>query len=289
MTKETTNYNKMILSDKIDIAINKIKNAEYLALKYTDFGFHLAFSGGKDSQVIYELCKMAGVKFKAVMNITTIDPPELLRFIRKNYSDVEFIRPELNFYKLILKKGMLPTRQARFCCQYLKEQSGAGTVTVIGIRKSESNRRKKREELEISHNNKKAYSNTLDQFNIDNENQVLCIKGKDKILFSPIIYWSEKDVWDFIKLRNLEYCSLYDTGYKRIGCIFCPMANVKAKRLDLINYPGIAKHIKKSIQSLRDKNIYMNFTDVDDTFNWWISNKNVTDYLECKKQIKLEL
>ena len=127
--------------NKVDKAIETIQKAESLALKYQDYGFHLAFSGGKDSQVIYELCKMAGVKFRPVMQVTTIDPPEVMRFIRKNYPDVILERPEINFYKLIVKKMGLPTRRMRYCCQYLKEQAGAGTVTIIGIRRAESNKR----------------------------------------------------------------------------------------------------------------------------------------------------
>lgn len=91
--------------NKIDQAILTIQKAEPLALKYQDYGFHLAFSGGKDSQVIYELCKMAGVKFRPVMQVTTLDPPELMRFVRKNYPDVILSRPDINFYNLIIKKN----------------------------------------------------------------------------------------------------------------------------------------------------------------------------------------
>lgn len=53
------------MNAKIRHSIELLRNSEELALKYNDFGFHLAFSGGKDSQVVYELAKMAGVKFKA--------------------------------------------------------------------------------------------------------------------------------------------------------------------------------------------------------------------------------
>lgn len=52
-----------MLQDKINLAIQTIQKYEKLALKYSSDGFHVAFSGGKDSQVIYELCRMAGVKF----------------------------------------------------------------------------------------------------------------------------------------------------------------------------------------------------------------------------------
>lgn len=59
---------------KIEHSVDLLKRAEKLALKMSPEGFHLAFSGGKDSQVLYYLAKMAGVKFKARMQVTTIDP-----------------------------------------------------------------------------------------------------------------------------------------------------------------------------------------------------------------------
>jgi phosphoadenosine phosphosulfate reductase len=99
---------------KIEKSILSIQKAEQMALKYNDFGFHVAFSGGKDSQVIYELCQMAGVKFKAFFYKTSVDPRELLSFIRENYPAVEWIKPKMTMYQLILKKGMLPLRSADF-------------------------------------------------------------------------------------------------------------------------------------------------------------------------------
>jgi phosphoadenosine phosphosulfate reductase len=275
------------LQIKVNKAIKTIQIAEPMALQYQDYGFHLAFSGGKDSQVIYELCKMAGVKFRPVMQVTTLDPPELMRFIRKNYPDVIMERPEINFYNLIIRKMALPTRRMRFCCAYLKEQAGAGTVTIIGIRRAESNKRAKRNELEISGH---KYSNSLDQFNIDNKNQVLCINGKDKILLSPIIDWSTSDVWNFIRGHNLEYCELYDHGYSRIGCMFCPMASVKTKIKDRKRYPRVEKMIKKSIQELVEKNNYGSIlnNDVDEIFNWWVSNDIIETY-KIKRELRIKL
>jgi phosphoadenosine phosphosulfate reductase len=271
----------MTLQDKIDHSIAIIQKMEKMALFYSKEGFHLAFSGGKDSQVIYELCKMAGVKFRAVMQVTTIDPPEVMRFIRKNYPDVIMERPKINFYKLIVKYQSLPTMMRRFCCKELKEQSGAGTVTILGIRKAESNKRAKRNELEISGH---KYSNSLDQFNIDNQNQVLCIKGKDKILLSPIIDWTNSDVWNFIRNNNIEYCELYDQGYRRIGCMFCPNCTVKSKQRDRRNYPGVEREIKKAIAKLCAMGKYADFNnDVDEIFNWWVSNISQAKYKGLKQ------
>lgn len=107
-------------------AIHFIRNAEKLALKMNERGFHVAFSGGKDSQVLLALVEMANVKHHAEMQVTSVDPPNLMRFVRKNYPQVKLNLPKRNMRQLILHKGMLPTRQARFCCSELKEQAGAG-------------------------------------------------------------------------------------------------------------------------------------------------------------------
>jgi len=230
---------------------------------------------------------MAGVKFKAVMSITTIDPPELMRFIRKNYPDVIFIRPEINFYDLIVKKKSLPTQKIRYCCQYLKEQAGINSVVMTGIRKAESNRRSKRNELEVSNY---KYSNTYDQFNIDFEDKAICVGGKDKIIFNPIIDWSNSDVWNFIRKNELEYCSLYDEGYHRIGCVFCPMASIKTKCKDRKRYPKIEAKIKASIKELVESNNYGNNLkgNIDDIFNWWVSNDSMAKYNGSLLQYKIE-
>lgn len=257
----------MNIKDKIKYSIATIQKAEAMALTFREYGFHLAFSGGKDSIVIHELCRMAGVKFRAFMSVTTLDPPELMKFIRTNYPALIMERPKINFFKLIEKKGMLPTRLTRYCYQVFKEQSGAGSVVITGIRKTESRARNTRNELELLNH---RYSNTLDQFNMDLESHVVCIKGKDKVIFNPIIYWTDQDVWDFIAYRNLPYCSLYDEGYKRIGCIFCPMSSKKTKAKDRLRYPKVEKAIKKSIQYLVDnKNFGKNFNyNTDLIFDW---------------------
>jgi phosphoadenosine phosphosulfate reductase len=278
----------MNLQEKINYSINLLKKAETLALNMHEDGFHLAFSGGKDSVVLYQLAQMSGVKFKAYMNVTTIDPPELLKFIRGNYPDVKFNLPEINFYQLIKKKMMLPLRQARYCCSYLKEQSGGGTCTLVGVRSAESARRSKRNEAEIAGH---KYSNTLDQFTIDLEQKHVCIKGKDKVIISPIFNWTDRDIWKFIKENNIPYCKLYNEGYSRIGCIFCPMASKKSKFYDRLRYPKIEKAIKKSIQYLIDKNNYMNKfgATADEIFDWWVSNESTKKYFGMlRNQLKIE-
>ncbi|MFR4036315.1 MAG: hypothetical protein ACLTZT_00090 [Butyricimonas faecalis] len=105
------------LSDKIFNSICLLRKMEKMALQYSPDGFHVAFSGGKDSQVIHELCRMAHVKFKAYFYQTSVDPPELLRFIRTNYPGVAWLKPEKTMFQLILQKKMLPLRNRRYCCE----------------------------------------------------------------------------------------------------------------------------------------------------------------------------
>jgi phosphoadenosine phosphosulfate reductase len=265
-----------------------MRKVEALALSMHPDGFHLAFSGGKDSIVLYRLAEIAGVKFKAHMQLTTIDPPELMRFVRHNYPDVEFHRPEINFYNLIKKKKMLPLRKVRYCCQYLKEQAGTGTVTLLGIRREESSQRAKRNEVEIS---ERKYSASFDQFNTDSEQRHVCIEGKDKFIISPILHWTHRDIWTFIRENNMPYCELYDKGYTRIGCMFCPMAGYRTKELDRRQYPGVELAIKKSIQYLIDNNHYFDKYDATagEVFDWWISNQSADRYFaDLRGQTKID-
>lgn len=262
----------MSLQSKIDYSIDLMRKCEPMALDFDpDNGFYLAFSGGKDSQVLYHLAKIAGVKFKAHMNLTSVDPPEVLKFVRMCYPEVELIKPRMSIYEMAKKKHIMPTRSLRWCCAEYKEMSGAGKVTLIGIRKQESTRRKKREEISTEIKGIRS-EETFDQWSEHQEKMITCVGGKDKILVSPIIHWTERDVWKFLNENRIEHCELYDQGYTRIGCILCPMANKKTKARDIKRYPYVKKRWLQTIQWLIDNGcIDHNFSDAETGFNWWIS------------------
>ena len=95
------------LPKKIARAISFFQMFEKAALGYRPEGYYLAFSGGKDSVAIYGLAKMAGVRFTAHYHLTTVDPPELVRFIRKDYPEVQVEKPELTMWELIVKNRSL--------------------------------------------------------------------------------------------------------------------------------------------------------------------------------------
>lgn len=223
--------------DKVQLAIKRIKAYE------PPEGYFLAFSGGKDSVVCKALCDMAGVKYDAHYNVTSVDPPELVRFV-KSFPDVHFDIPHdsdgkpVTMWNLIVKNG-LPLQQIRFCCKQLKEGSGEGRFTITGVRWAESTRRRMtRASLEIM-TGKKADGEYFDADDPDNQEKMMfrfCPMHHKKVL-NPIIDWEDDDVWEFIRKYNVRYCGLYDEGMARLGCIGCPMGTHARKEYEFSRWP----------------------------------------------------
>lgn len=101
----------------------------------------------------------------------------------------------------------------------------------------------------------------------------MCYKRR-KTLLNPIIDWEDSDVWDFIHKYKIPYCSLYDEGFQRLGCIGCPMARRKGREQQFTRWPKYKKAyfnaFEKMIQERIRKgkiSVWMNATDV---FNWWM-------------------
>lgn len=120
------------LQEKIQHSVELLRKSERLALAYdSEDGFYLAFSGGKDSQCLYHIASLAGVKFKAHMSLTSVDPPEVIRFVKKQYPDVNLVKPKKSIYQAAIDHQILPTMRVRWCCKEYKEGAGAGKVTLI--------------------------------------------------------------------------------------------------------------------------------------------------------------
>ena len=238
--------------NKIEVSIMRLREFE------PPEGYYLAFSGGKDSEVVYDLAVKSGVKFDAHFNVTTVDPPEVLKFIRENYPNVEWHYPDKNMYQLVIEKGY-PQRQSRFCCEELKEHGGEGRFVLTGIRAAESNKRAQRLMVE------------------------LCTKGLGKKFLHPIIDWSAwerkgkkgGEVWEYIQTSRLPYCKLYDEGFKRIGCVLCPMSSAKQAQKDLTRFPKIARAWRIAFEHLWNKHTEgtEKFPSPEVMWKRWLSRK----------------
>lgn len=212
-------------------------------------GYYLAFSGGKDSIVLKHLADRAGVKYDAHYNVTTIDPPELVRFIRAQHPDVIWERPEKAFLTRLVEKGF-PLRQGRWCCKEYKERGGSGRVVLTGIRAAESVRRGKRRMVET------------------------CMSDPSKRFVHPLIDWTETEIWSYIRRHVIPYCSLYDQGWKRIGCLFCPMRYYKRRQHEARIYPRYAAAFRKAFRRLHatGRESMQRWPDGDAMFDWWLGD-----------------
>lgn len=240
--------------DKVDKAILRLQTYE------PPEGYYLCFSGGKDSCVIKALADMAGVKYDAHYAVSSVDPPELVRFIKDKYPDVIFEIPKdrdgkpISMWTLIAKNTMPPTRIVRYCCGHLKENGGKGRLKVTGVRWDESARRKKshsevtfadkgshkvvESEMEPDDYEKTPQGGTV--LRLDNRENAriveMCYKDHTTLI-NPIIDWTTDEVWEFLKEYNVPYCCLYDEGFKRLGCIGCPMASRRMREYEFERWP----------------------------------------------------
>lgn len=268
--------------DMVEVAIERLKAFE------PKEGYYLAFSGGKDSVTVKTLADMAGVKYDAHYNVTSVDPPELVRFVQ-SFPDVIFDFPTdkngrvITMWNLIPTKRMPPTRKVRYCCADLKESRGEGRFVVTGVRKDESVRRKMtRGGLELG-KNKTAQREILDPDNPTPEMFYHCQQYYRKVL-NPIIDWTTDEVWEFIKEYKVRYCCLYDEGFTRLGCIGCPMGTVAQRMREFKRYPKYKENYIRAFQRMIDNNINKGVEQITPTgeqeMEWWLTGELPQEEIE---------
>jgi phosphoadenosine phosphosulfate reductase len=234
----------LFLKDRIDESI------EIMRFYEPPDGYFLAFSGGKDSIVLYAMAQLAGVKFDAHYHITTADPPELVKFIRKEYPSVAMDRSEWTMWTLIRHKGFPPTRIQRYCCTFLKEGGGEGRVVLTGVKKSDSTARRK--------------------------SQVYSCRKNGKVVIQPLLNWCDDEIWDYINANGMKYCELYDQGFARLGCIGCPMAGPKKQAAEFARWPKYrAMYIRafdKMLVARRERGLENKVigNTAEEVMAWWL-------------------
>lgn len=240
----------MLVEETLFGTVDKVKEAVAILRKYEPpEGYYVAFSGGKDSLCVYWLTKIAGVKCDYHYNFTTVDPPELVKFAR-TFEDVQIEHPGVDktMWALIIKHGIPPVRKIRYCCQELKESKAAGRLKVLGVREEESSKRKGRTVVEFG-------SPIGDAINI-------------------IYHWSEADVWEFIGCNLIDYCSLYDEGFSRLGCVGCPMGGAKKMLREFERWPLYKRAYLRAFDKMLKERSYREkdvpWETAQDVFDWWV-------------------
>lgn len=278
---------------KLEIAIQRLKSFE------PPEGYFLVSSGGKDSQCIYHLAKMAGVKFDAHYHVTSVDPPELIYFIREHYPDVFFDVPHdkngkrISMWSLIHNEKMPPTRIMRYCCAQLKETNGNGRMTVTGVRWAESARRKKNQgvavitgkpkttqkkadDLGVNYSISKSGSLVMNEDNDENRRLAEFCYRTQKMLLNPIVDWTDEEVWEFLNdIVKVPHCCLYDEGFKRIGCIGCPMAGAEGQKRGFERYPKFrilyVRAFDRMVERRKADGMPTEWKDGEDVMRWWLN------------------
>ncbi len=198
-----------------DIAIERLKAFEPAE------GYWVAYSGGKDSDVILDLVRKSGVKYTAHHSLTTADPPEVVRHV-KTQPDVEIHRPKETMWELVGRWCRPPMRQSRYCCRTQKEPGGSGFTVITGIRWAESGPRSTRTMVEA------------------------CYRDTSKRYLNLIIDWRDEEVWEHIRANTIRYCSLYDEGFKRLGCVLCPMT--RDVELHMQRWPKLCRAWERAVK-----------------------------------------
>ena len=217
---------------------------------------YVAFSGGKDSTVLLNIVRSIYPHVSAVFVDTGLEYPEIKDFVR-TIDNVIWIRPKIPFHKVIQKYGypVISKEQARFIndCQrptpnnFITRRRRLTGINRHGIQSNSGKISKKWLPLIDAPFKISGYCcNVMKKepmYRYEKETQAkgyIGIMAGDSYLrhqsflrygcnmyssytikSRPIMFWMEKDIWDYIKKYDLKYSKIYDMGEKRTGCMFC--------------------------------------------------------------------
>lgn len=280
------------MSDLEQTAIERLKAASDMSLRLFEKPLVITYSGGKDSDVLLHLARASGIPFEVLHSLTTADAPETVRHVYDTFYRLEcngikcdvdkHVQPDgsrMTMWKLIQKKLMPPTRLMRYCCAVLKEGGGKNRLIATGVRWAESTARKRRGGLEVL-TSKPQSKLILSNDNDEDRRLFETCQLKGKRVVNPIIDWKDDDVLDYAAVEKIPMNPLYCEGFHRVGCVGCPLANVKMRMMEFSRYPKIkAAYIRAFDRMLEERRrrgrmngtFRMGDTGVD-VFHWWMED-----------------
>lgn len=283
-------------------AIERIKIASEMSLYHYGQPLVCTYSGGKDSDVMLELFNRSGAPFEVHNSHTTVDAPPTVYHIRKKFKELEekgikaniempkYKGKPVTMWSLIPQKKIPPSRLMRYCCQVLKETGCANRFIATGVRWDESNARSARAAYETIGKTKADRVTATDEIILMNDNSDKrkmtehCMK-KNKMVVNPIIDWTHKDIWEYIRSEKIQYNPLYECGYRRVGCIGCPMAS-KRRWKEFADFPtykiAYIKAFDKMLAELQIswKDKPTKWKNGYEVFLWWMEDENVSGQMD---------
>lgn len=248
----------MPLQDKVRYTQKRI--AEWINY-FGEEGVYVSFSGGKDSTVLLHLVRELYPNIKAMFVDTGLEYPEIRQFV-KTFKNVDIIRPEIMFYEVLEKYGFpIISKEVSECIDQARKGLINGKYkyridALNGTRKGYNYPKWKfLLDAPFKISNKccnimkkgpahKYYKETnrvpiIATMAIESKlrtSQYLkqgCNGFHNKIPTStPMAFWTEADVLEYIKRYNLPIAKVYGdiiikdgkyktTGCERTGCMFC--------------------------------------------------------------------
>jgi phosphoadenosine phosphosulfate reductase len=300
-----------MLQDKVKQAEDVLKLAAELSAFYYKKPLIVTYSGGKDSDVMLHIARhcLKPNQFEVLNSHTTVDAPETVYHIRKVFKELEAegIHTEIrmpmykgertSMWKLIAEKGMPPTRFQRYCCEVLKEANTPNRLAAVGVREDESTKRQGRDMFTFAQSKRDyAYSSTdhlsqqfessktaTQEFNLKNDEEnvydckfIAAMKNHKETVCNPIYKFTEADVWAYVREHNIEMNPLYAKGYKRVGCVGCPLAGSKKMKKEFMDYPAYrmnyVRAFDKMIERRKEKCLPCDqkFKNGETVYKWWI-------------------
>lgn len=199
----------------------------------------------------------------------------LVKIIKPTYKSAP-----VTMWTLIPQKSLPPTRFARYCCSVLKETAGKGRFIATGVRRAESAKRASRESFEIL-GSRKQYGVLLTddevftQDNTEKRRQFETCRLKAKRTVNPIIDWTDDDVWDYIRSERIDINPKYSDGYKRVGCVGCPLSSKCNRMREFEEYPTYKRAYIRAFDKMLDvrkaKGLQTEWKNGEEVFEWWIS------------------
>ncbi len=200
----------MILFDKIALARTRMTEV----LERFGPAAAVGWTGGKDSTVVLALwremlaAKSPGVAARVLNLDTGCKFPEVLAFrdhlVREWDLDLHIVRPAVDLSRYPLAADPVA------CCDDLKirplneaVQSLFIPALLTGVRADENPDRADRPWLE---------------------------DHGDHVRALPILEWTELDVWTFMVRESIPWCTLYDQGYRSLGCMPCTARSARGER-----------------------------------------------------------
>lgn len=283
--------------EKLDRSIEQVRLAASMSERFYGRPLLICYSGGKDSDALLELARMSGIRFEVQHSLTTADAPETVRHVLRTFSKLEdegvgceVVRPTykgspVSMWSLIPQKLMPPTRTVRYCCSVLKETGGAGRAIATGVRRSESHARSGRA---FANNFSKARPASIDFEDaarifeepdspiVHDDNFLRSCRIRGRTAFQPILEWAEGDVWTLLHGNRAPYNPLYDEGFRRVGCVGCPMAD-RRRRRDFERWPkyreAYVRSFGKMVAERIRRGLPTEWESGEDVFDWWMEGR----------------